>query len=343
MIAVALSGGVDSAAAAILLHEQGESILGLTLSLDKDAPSAQQIDRARQLCRHLGIAHRIIDVHEEFRAVKDYFCRQYLAGRTPNPCAVCNRDIKFGLLLDRVASGKADRVATGHYVTKDSREGRIFVARAKENKSQEYFLGLLSQRALDRSIFPLGGITRMEAQGIVASTGLDIPVSQSSQDVCFIGPEGYASFIETYTGFTSEPGAILDVRGRTVGLHKGVLHYTIGQRKGLGVGLGRRMYVLTVDAGKNTITVGEQRRWMHEGFYIPGLNYMKLARMEDSMEVRVKVRYRQDAQPAVIHPDGESGARVDFGGLYAPGQLAVFYDNDDAVLCAGVIESQPEE
>jgi tRNA-uridine 2-sulfurtransferase len=341
MIAVALSGGVDSSAAAILLHEQGRSIIGLTLSLDELTPGSRQVDRARMLCRRLGIAHHVVEVHGEFKAVKEYFCRQYLAGRTPNPCTVCNRDIKFGVLMDRARSLGADLIATGHYVRKDALEGRLFVARARELKSQEYFLGLVTQQALAGSVFPLGGFTRSEAQRIVASAGLDIPVTQSSQDVCFIGPGGYGAFIETHAGIMSEPGPILDIRGRTIGIHRGALRYTIGQRKGIGIGLGRRVYVLAIDAAGNTITVGDGRDWKHRGFLVPELHCMKMERPSKPVAVRVKVRYRQEAQPAVMYPEGVAGARVEYGGIYAPGQLAVFYDDDDAVLCAGFIDHLP--
>lgn len=343
MIAVALSGGLDSSAAAILLHEQRHHLMGLTLALDEATPAAYQVDRAKALCRRLGIPHHVLPVDREFKAVKDYFCRQYLAGRTPNPCVVCNRDMKFGLFLDRAISLGADRIATGHYVKAGIHDGRYYVARAREVKSQEYFLGLVGQQALARTIFPLGEVTRSEAQRLVASTGLDIPVAQSSQDVCFIGQRGYVPFIETYAGYRPEPGIILDVRGRTVGSHRGALRYTVGQRKGIGVGLGRRIYVLAVDAVKNTITVGETRNWQNRGFYVPDLNFMKMAGLRESTTAHVKVRYRQDAMPALLHPAGDTGARVDFKGLYAPGQLAVFYDDDGAVLCAGIIEHLSED
>lgn len=342
LIAVALSGGVDSSAAAILLHEQGQRLMGLTLALDESTPAAHQVEMAKLLCRRLGITHRVLSVDREFREIKEYFCRQYLAGRTPNPCVLCNRDIKFGYLLTRAMSLGADQIATGHYVRSADHEGRRYVARAKETKSQEYFLGLVGQQALARSVFPLGDMTREEAQKLVASAGLDIPITQSSQDVCFIGPGGYVPFIMSYTGYRPESGAILDIRGRILGCHQGALRYTVGQRKGLGIGLGRRVYVLAVDPVKNTVTVGDISAWKHRGFFVPALNFMKIDRLGDPLAVDVKVRYRQEAKPAVLHPERGSGAWVEFEGLYAPGQLAVFYDSDGEVLCAGIIE-RPEE
>lgn len=338
MIAVALSGGLDSSAAAILLHEQRQHLIGLTLALDETTPVARQVDRARMLCRHLGVPHHVLPVGREFKAVKDYFCQQYLAGRTPNPCVVCNRDMKFGLLLDRAMALGADRIATGHYVKAGFHAGRRYVARASETNSQEYFLGLVGQRALARAIFPLGELSRTEARRIVASAGLDVPATRGSQDVCFIGQGGYAAFIEAHTGYRPHRGTILDAGGRTVGFHRGALRYTVGQRKGLGIGLGRRVYVLAVDAARNTITVGESGSWRHKGFLVPEVNFMKMPGLQHSVACHVKVRYRQDARPAVLHPEGKTGARVDFDDLFAPGQLAVFYDSDGAVLCAGTIE-----
>jgi tRNA-specific 2-thiouridylase len=338
MVGVALSGGVDSCAAAIVLHEQGEPVFGMTLVLEDGLPASFQIERAARLCRRLGISHHILDVRREFLSVQDYFCAEYLAGRTPNPCAVCNRDIKFGILLEGARALGADRIATGHYARAGMHRGRRFVARARERKSQEYFLGLVAQQALAAAVFPLADITRAEAHEIATSAGLAIPLTQGSQDACFLGRQGYVPFVCRHTGFTPAPGEILDSRGRIVGRHRGALRYTIGQRKGLGTGLGRRVYVLSVDARANTITVGERRHWRHDGFFIEHLNFMKMGSLSGPLSARVKVRYRQEAEDAVLHPHGENGARVEYGGICAPGQLAVFYDEDDAVLCAGTIE-----
>jgi tRNA-specific 2-thiouridylase len=338
MTGIALSGGVDSCAAAIVLHEQGEPVFGMTLVLGEGLPAPFQLERAARLCRRLGISHHILDVRREFLCVQEYFCTEYLAGRTPNPCAVCNRDIKFGILLEGARVLGADRIATGHYARVGMHEGRRFVARARERKSQEYFLGLLTQQALAAAVFPLADITRAEAHEITTSAGLTIPVTQSSQDACFLGRQGHVPFVCRHTGFTPVPGEILDFRGSIVGHHRGALRYTIGQRKGLGIGLGRRVYVLSVDARSNTITVGERRNWPHCGFSIRALNFMKMEALAGPVAARVKVRYRQEAEASVLHPDGQKGAWVEYGGICAPGQLAVFYDEQDAVLCAGTID-----
>ncbi len=340
MIAVALSGGVDSAAAAIWLHEKGEVTTGFTLYFGSGIPKPDQVDRAARLCRHLGISHHVLDVHEEFHAIKSYFCREYLAGRTPNPCAICNRDIKFGHFLERALSLGAEQVATGHYVRKGVSQGRYYLAKAREPKSQEYFLGLLSQRSIERSFFPLEDMTRKEAERLVSGFGMEILQVESSQDACFIGGGGYVSFIESYTESRTVPGDIIDIKGRVIGRHKGVLFYTVGQRKGLGIGFGRRLFVLSKDADRNTITVGERHKWPLKGFALHDINFMKAASLCGPMEARVKVRYRQEPEPAVIYPTGPAEAVVDYQGIFAPGQLAVFYDSDGAILCAGLMDTQ---
>ncbi len=259
-------------------------------------------------------------------------------GRTPNPCAMCNRDIKFGVLLDKARAFGAGHVATGHYVKKVTSRGRHFLTRAHESSSQEYFLRLVSQEAHERSIFPLGDVSRSDAEALAQGIGLSIPRIHTSQDACFIGDKGYVSFIESHTGFRPEEGDIVSPRGHIIGRHKGVLRYTLGQRKGLGVGFGRRVYVLNKDIGNNTITVGVQSQWPHGWFSVKSMNFMKMGSLEQTLEARVKVRYRQEPQRAVVHPGGPEGADVEYSGIFAPGQLAVFYDQEDAVLCAGIIE-----
>lgn len=338
MIALALSGGVDSTAAALVLHEQGERFFGLTLFLDDSNPSPEHIERARRVCRRLGVGHHMLDARDAFEAVKDLFCREYLAGRTPNPCVHCNKSIKFGLLLRHAMAMGADMLATGHYAALRTAGPRRYFAQASENVSQEYFLGLVGQEALKRSVFPLGGITKAEARALVARAGFDIPQHQSSKDACFVPPEGYAALIERRTGIVPKPGPIIDARGRVVGIHRGVMHYTIGQRRGLGISLGRPVYVLGVDPAANTVRVGPEEDWERDAFEVRDLNFMKIASMDATMHVRVKVRYRQDAVPSLVHPVGPSGCLVEYKGLYAPGQLAVFYDGEGSVLCAGIIE-----
>ena len=256
MIAVALSGGIDSAAAAVLLHAQGERIMGVTMRLGDDLPKKEDITFAARLCTRLDIPYYMIDLRNEFFAIKDYFCAAYLASRTPNPCSICNRDMKFGELLHKAKALGADTLATGHYVKKGFSGDRVFLTRTSWKNSQEYFLGLVPQDALKHACFPLGDMTRLQAEELVRSTGIDSQSRASSQDVCFIRGD-YVAFIQKLTGFMPRPGPILDIQGRPIGTHRGAIAYTIGQRKGLSMGFGRRMYVLAVDVNKNTITIGD--------------------------------------------------------------------------------------
>lgn len=343
MIAVALSGGVDSAAAAVLLKESGEDLVGVTLIFGAFNPPQAAVEQADLLCARLGIRHEVVEVSAWFETVMDCFCSQYLSGRTPNPCVVCNRDIKLGLFLEKAEELGASRIATGHYVRKISGRGRVWLGRAREKNSQEYFLGLLSQDALERSIFPLHGTTKAEARELAAGTGLDIHERESSQDVCFVGPGGYAGFISSRTGHQIRPGDILNQRGTAIGRHRGALFYTIGQRKGLGMGFGRRVYVLEKDMDRNTITVGDRSQWPFHGFFLERVNFMKIPGLTGELSARIKVRYRQEARDALLIPVAGGGVAVRYEGLFSPGQLAVAYDDEDELLCAGIIHSPLKE
>ena len=339
MIAVALSGGVDSAAAAIRLHEEREAIMGVTFVFGESNPPPEHIERAGSLCAYLNVRHTVVDASSPFTAVMDYFCREYLAGNTPNPCVVCNRDIKFGLFLKKASELGAERIATGHYVRKAAEGGRTWLGRAREMNSQEYFLGMLSQEAIRLSVFPLHDTTKEEARNLAASAHVAIHKRDTSQDVCFIGPGGYVPFISSCTGYHSCPGDILDQRGLVIGRHRGALFYTIGQRKGLGMGFGKRVYVLDKDMKKNTVTVGERSQWPYQSFFMEQVNFMKISGLKEPREVRIKVRYRQEARDALLIPAPDGRVEVRYEGMFSPGQLAVAYDGREDILCAGFIRS----
>lgn len=341
MIAVALSGGVDSAAAALVLHARGERLMGVTMRLGDDLPDGEHVARAADLCARLGIAYHLIDLRAEFKAVRRYFCDAYLSSLTPNPCAACNRDMKFGLLLEKARELGAERLATGHYARKVGFAGRETLMPAVWRNSQEYFLGLVPQEALKLALFPLGEMTKPEVAALVREAGLQVPAQAASQDVCFIQGD-YADLVRVCAGHQPVPGPILDRAGRTIGTHRGAIHYTIGQRKGLGMGFGKRVYVLAVDMQRNSITIGDRTDWPYTGFLITDANYLKIAGLDAPRQARAKVRYRQVPQPVMITPT-PAGVRVDYPGLFAPGQLAVLYDHDDAILCAGIISASEEE
>jgi tRNA-specific 2-thiouridylase len=339
MIAIGLSGGADSAAAAFLLHDFDEKVCGISASFGISNPGPQQLERAAYICRYLGIDHHVLDVSHEFESIKRYFCNEYLRGNTPNPCVICNRDIKFNLLRNSAKRFGADIIATGHYVKKGFEQGRYFVSRSCEKNSQEYFLGLLDQKALKQSIFPLESTTKNEAHRIIVRSGLKIPRNETSQDVCFIDQNGYVDFIRTYIGYQPKPGPVLDCKGRIIGKHRGALYYTLGQRKGLGMGFGKKVYVLGIDMAGNTITVGDLNEWPHSGFIVRSVNYMKIPGIYERMEALVKVRYRQRPEKTMIVPGSKGELMVHYRGLFSPGQLAVVYDHEGAILCAGIIDA----
>jgi tRNA-uridine 2-sulfurtransferase len=336
MIAVALSGGTDSAAAAVSLYEMGERITGMTMLLGDGLPDKDHLGHAAEVCRRLGIKHHIIDVRAQFDDIKNYFCRSYLSSETPNPCAVCNRDIKFGIMLKKALSLGAERIATGHYTGLHYENGRYFLAATSWKNSQEYFMGLVSQGSLSHAVFPLAGMGRPQAEQLVDRLGSEKGKRPSSQDVCFI-KHGHVRFIGEQTGYIPGPGPITDIRGRRTGTHKGAINYTVGQRKGLVTAFGRRVFVLGVDIKTNTVIAGDRSDWPHRGFYLGSVNYQKIPGITGDLACTVKVRYRQAPVPSVVRPYHD-GIFVDFGDLWSPGQLCVAYDESGAVLFAGVIE-----
>jgi tRNA-specific 2-thiouridylase len=336
MIAVLLSGGVDSAAAAIALHSRGEQIMGITMRMGQGLPDDDHIRFARAVCDKLGAKHHAIDIREEFKSVKEYFCSSYLNSETPNPCAICNLKIKFGLMLDKAVKLGADKIATGHYTDMRHENDRYYLCATAWKNSQEYFMALLSQDVLKHCLFPLAELGRPEAEGLIESLGIKIKINPTSQDVCFI-KDGHISFIENTTGYKPVPGPIVNLRGKVIGTHKGAVHYTTGQRKGLVTAFGKKVYVLSVDIASNTVTVGDLSDWPHKGFYLRDINFQKVSKLEGELTCHAKVRYKQSPLPAVIKPMCDR-IWVEFAGLWAPGQLCAAYDSTGAVLLAGIID-----
>ncbi|MEA2102347.1 MAG: tRNA 2-thiouridine(34) synthase MnmA [Thermodesulfobacteriota bacterium] len=336
MIAVALSGGDDSTAAAIVLHDSGETIMGITMYLGPHNPGKASIKRAADLCEYLDIPHHLIDLSQAFDAIKDAFCMDYIHGLTPNPCIICNRDIKFRAFLDSARKLGADQIATGHFARIKTHGSRYYLCRAAQINSQEYFMGLVSQEALAKTILPLGKMTKKEVIDKVKDCAFGARPSRASQDLCFIHHKDHAAFIASRTGFRSVPGPILDTQGKIIGTHQGAIHYTIGQRKGLGTGFGKPCYVLKTDMENNTVTIGDRYGITTTGFFLSKINYMKQPCLDHPVSIMLKVRYRQRPEPARVRPT-TNGLRVEYPGIFAPGQLAVAYDKDDCILFAGII------
>jgi tRNA-uridine 2-sulfurtransferase len=347
-VAVAMSGGVDSSVAAAVLLSKGHDVVGLTLSLmtgPSRCCSPDDVHDARRVARILGIAHYVIDAAAPFReAVIEPFLDEYRRGRTPNPCAVCNPRIKFGTLLDRALGLGAEKLATGHYaiVSKDRVSERLCLRRGRgSDKDQSYFLARLSQDQLGRVLFPVGRLAKPETRAIAERFGLPVAFKRESQEACFIPDEGVAAFIERERGDTGSPGPIVRLDGTRLGQHRGLARYTVGQRKGLGLATGEKLYVVRLDAARNTVLVGGERELFEREFTGSEAHWISIAGLAGPERMRVRIRYRHTPASAVVRPLDGGRVNVVFDRpqrAVTPGQLAVFY-RGDRVLGSAWIDS----
>lgn len=345
-VAVGLSGGVDSSVAALLLKEAGYAVTGITMKLWRGrykggprdacfgAGEAEDIETAAAFARQIGIEYRVFDVSEEYdRTIVSYFRETYLSGKTPNPCVFCNATMKFGLLPRLAAeSGLAfDAFATGHYARTGERAGRRTLSRALDAaKDQSYFLYRLTQEQLLRQLFPLGGMTKAQVREIARAHGLAAAEKPDSQDF-------YSGDVNELIGEKERPGDIVDTSGKVLGRHAGFWNFTIGQRKGLGIGgAGEPYYVIDLNACRNEVVVGRADEAVSTSLSLADMNWVSLAPTQGKIACRVKVRSAGKLVPAVLEgakasfPSGISGV--------APGQSAVFYAEDsDELLAGGVI------
>ncbi len=342
-VLAAMSGGVDSSVAAHLLLGAGHEVVGATMLLHDgpDSPAvARDLADAAAVAARMGIEHRVLDWRERFRElVIDDFVRTYEAGRTPNPCFTCNRTVKFGLLLDYAREQGFDYLATGHYaqVSHGAPDKRHRLLRAADPaKDQSYFLAGLSQGQLAGTLFPLGALTKPEVRVIAEQLGLSNAHKGESQDICFVPDGDYLGFLERLHGGPYPAGPLVTVDGRTVGEHRGLAAYTIGQRKGLGVALGAPAFVCAKDAATNTVTLGGPDDLLAQACVVERWNW--IADPEDVAEkpsaVQAKTHYRQAPAPATIVSLPDGGVRIEFAEpvrAIAPGQAAVAYRGDDVV------------
>ncbi len=326
-VLVGMSGGVDSTVTALLLQEQGYDVTGVYMKLhDNEAYHRENFAKAKRVAEYLGIEVHFLDISDDFRQeVYDYFVREYEAGRTPNPCVVCNRQIKFGRMVAFADSLGIEKVATGHYLRCD---GRYVYMAADRNKDQSYFLAEVRREVLPRLIFPLGEMHKEDVKAIAARIPVlaDIATQKESSEICFVEND-YTEVLARHMEIDRE-GEVLNEAGEVVGTHRGYMHYTVGKRRGFTVhGAHEPHYVLSLDPTKNRIVVGTRERLEERRFEIGRINLFEDL---ESFECQVKVRYRTHAIPARVRIEGERGEVELAEPVYglARGQFAVFYDGE---------------
>jgi tRNA-specific 2-thiouridylase len=339
-IAVAMSGGVDSSVTAALLQKAGHEVFGLTMLV---VPSDEAADAAGEVAAALGIPHYTFDFRDVFnQEVISQFCLQYSLGRTPNPCVNCNRMIKFGTLLSKAVDLGAAAMATGHYacIEKQSDSGHFILRKGVDlTRDQSYFLYKLTQAQLTAAIFPLGNMTKNSVRKIAAEMGLPSIHRKESREICFIPDNDYPRFLREHISAIPE-GRIVDKQGKMLGIHDGIINYTVGQRKGLGISSSTPLYVIGIDAQTNTVIVGEKKDVYASEFIAADLNWFAVEKIIAPMTLKVKIRYLHAQAEALITPVDHDKVSVKFSApqmAVTPGQSAVFYDGD-IVVGGGTIE-----
>ncbi len=352
-VVIAMSGGVDSSVAAHFLIEQGYDVIGLFMRLgntEATSPperktqtccSAEDARDARNVAASLDIPFYVINFEEEFNGIIEYFCDEYLKGRTPNPCIICNQELKFGKLLRFADYLKADYVATGHFARIDRLNNRYVLKKGiDDKKDQSYVLFSLNQRQLSRALFPLGNMTKEEVRKEAAKLNLKTKDKPESQEICFVTGKSYSDLIAEKVGVEIGAGLLKDTNNNTLGSHDGIHNFTIGQRKGLGMAFGEPRYVVDIDPTQNTVTVGVADKLLRNTFTVDKVNWIAIEKLEKEMSSSVKIRYKHDGSPAIIYPLEHNRVRVEFSQpqrAITPGQAAVFYDGD-IVVGGGWIE-----
>lgn len=354
-VLMAMSGGIDSSVAAMLLREQGYELIGVTyrvydqisqacLEKEKGCCSVNAIFEAKHMAQQMGFEHHILDIREDFRKlVITNFIDEYLQGHTPNPCVLCNSVIKWGKLIEMADSLGCDYIATGHYARIGHENGRYFLRKGiDETKDQTYFLWTLTQENLARTLFPLGELTKTEVRQIALQRGYErLSKKSESQEICFIPDNNYRTFLaEHVENYATKygPGSFVDTSGKILGQHQGFPNYTIGQRKGLGIALGRPMFVVAVDPQRNEVVLGTREELQGFHFSAKNINLMKYPTLPDNFEVSAKIRYRNAGFPATLRHEG-NGLQGEFHtpvDSITPGQSAVFYEGPD-VIGGGII------
>lgn len=356
-VMLGMSGGVDSSVAAAVLLDQGYDVVGVTMQIwpdmDEDRKkteggccSLSAVDDARRVANRLRIPYYVMNFKEVFeKKVIDYFVDEYLQGRTPNPCIACNRHVKFDAMLKKAEAMGIDYVATGHYarVEYDETLGRFLLKKsATDRKDQTYALYNLTQDQLGKTLMPIGEFHKERVREIAKEIGLTVANKPDSQEICFVDDNDYGRFISERTNTGIEPGDFVDTRGNVLGKHKGIVHYTIGQRKGLGISLGKPVFVVEIDVPGNRVILGDDTEVFSHSLIAEDLNFIPFDTLQGNIRVKAKIRYSAKEANAIVIPQEDGTVRVDFESpqrAITPGQAVVFYDGD-IIVGGGTIKSK---
>lgn len=352
-VVVGMSGGVDSSVAAYLLKEQGYDVIGVTMQIWQDESQEQiednggccgitAVDDARRVAMQLDIPYYVMNFKNEFKKnVIDYFTDEYIHGRTPNPCIACNRHVKWESLLKRSLEIGADCIATGHYARIAKLENGRYAIRnsVTAKKDQTYALYNLTQEQLSHTLMPVGDYNKDEIRAIAEKIGIQVAHKPDSMEICFVPDNDYAGFITRETGYVSRPGNFVDLHGNILGTHKGIIHYTVGQRKGLGLAMGHPVFVVAIRPETNEVVIGENDDVFSTKLYANNINLMSVDKIEEPIRARAKIRYSHEGADCTIRMADDGLLECVFDEkqrAVTPGQALVIYDGD-YVLGGGTI------